>query len=294
MRLSLSNIAYSYDAGWQGPDAPAAPRALDDVSLEVSSGHALGLMGQTGSGKSTLLEVMAGLLRPDSGTVLLDGRDVWASRAARRTLAAGRGIVFQLPERQFFEPTVTDEVTYALRRRGVPADVAREKAAESCALLGLDLAALAGRSPLSLSGGQQRRLAVASVLAASPGLLLLDEPTAGLDPEARCDCLNAIRMCAAAGTCVVMASHDADALAWVCGQVAVLEHGRLTLCGSTRELLGDASVMRAHGLDGCSPARAVAALQARGVKVPGGVLSCDELVGRLADVLLAARGREAR
>lgn len=285
MRLSISNASFAYRVG-------AAP-AVAGITLEVSSGHALGLMGKTGSGKSTVLDLLAGLSRPTSGAVLLDGADIWRDHAASKRLARERGILFQLPERQFFEPTVEREVTYALRRRRAAAPQALEQARSALELVGLDLALIGERSPFSLSGGQQRRVALASVLAVCPCVLLLDEPTAGLDPDARCDCLAAIRACVADGAAVVMASHDADAVAYVCDQVAVLDGGRLALAGSARELLGNAPLMREHGLDGCQPARAAAAIQEAGMPIAGGVTTTEELVGQLAEALLAKRAAAA-
>ena len=298
MRLTARDVSYRYGGAHAGRGArgvrTAGPHvrelAVGGVSLEVESGHALGLMGRTGSGKSTLLELLAGLSRPISGEVLLDGSSVWRDRAARAALERERGVVFQLPERQFFEPTVEREVTYACRRRGEKGEAARGAAARALSLVGLDLGLIGDKSPFALSGGQQRRVAIASVLAARPRLLLLDEPTAGLDPDARCDCLAAIRACAAGGTAVVMASHDADAVAHVCDEVALLDDGRLVLAGPTRDLLGDAPLMRGHGLDGCQPARAAAALAEAGVDVPGGVLTTEELVGQIAEALLARPG----
>ena len=192
MRLTLSHVGLSFDG------APGeGTRALEDVSLEVSGG-VVGLMGQTGSGKTTLLEVMAGMLRPDEGSVLVDGR-VACGAEGSRALAGAVGLVFQIPERQFFEPTVERELTFGLRSRGLGAAEARERAGRALALMGLDLDELGSRSPLALSGGQQRRVAIASVLALEPSLLLLDEPTAGLDPRSRSACVDAVRAAARSG-----------------------------------------------------------------------------------------------
>lgn len=279
MRLTLEGICLAFEGA-----AGERVRALDDVSLEVSGG-VTGLMGQTGSGKTTLLEVMAGVARPDAGRVLVDGRD--ASRGAgARALAASVGLVFQIPERQFFEPTVAEEVTFGLRARGVPGAEARERAAHALALMGLSLEGLGGRSPLALSGGQQRRVAVASVLATRPGLLLLDEPTAGLDPRAREACLSAVREAAREGATVVMASHDANALASVADRVVCLGSGRVTLDGPARDLLGDAGLMRRHGLEAACAARAASALRRAGVAVEGAPLTAEEL----ARAVLRGRG----
>ena len=293
MRLSLENVSYAYPTS--GPERLCT--AVDGVSLELAAGSTLGVMGRTGSGKSTLLELLAGVTRPAGGRVLADGVGVWESRAARRALAAARGLVFQRPERQFFEVTVEDELVAGLRGRGLSRGERHERAAEALELVGLDLGVIGSRSPLTLSGGQQRRVAIASVLALRPSVLLLDEPTAGLDPSARCACLDAVRACANAGVTVVMASHDADAVARACDDVLVMDAGRAVLRGSSRELLGNADLMREHGLDGCLPARAAAALAQAGVDVGNGILSAEELadaIARVAAAGVAARGEAAR
>ncbi len=246
--------------------------ALVDVSIDFEGG-VTGLMGKTGSGKTSLLEVMAGATSPDSGRVRAQGD-------------GEIGLVFQLPERQFFEPTVEREVTFGLREHGLSASCARERAAHALALMGLDLAELAGRSPFSLSGGQQRRVAIASVLALRPSVLLLDEPTAGLDPRARRACLDAVRAAAGEGATVVIASHDANALTEVADRLVVLEEGRVTLDGPAPTLLADAPLMRAHGLEPACAARAAAALRRAGIAVPGFPLTAEEL----ADALVRGGG----
>ena len=260
--MTLSHVGLSFDGA-----TGEGTRALEDVSLEVSGG-VVGLMGQTGSGKTTLLEVMAGMLRPDEGSVLVDGRDACGAEGSR-ALAGAVGLVFQIPERQFFEPTVERELVFGLRSRGLGAAEARERAGRALALMGLELDELAARSPLALS------------------LLLLDEPTAGLDPRSRSACVAAVRAAARSGATVVMASHDANVLAAVADRVVVLESGRVTLDGPARELLGDAPLMRSHGLEPACASRAAAALRRAGVAVEGAPLTAEEL----AAAILAARGR---
>lgn len=255
--------------------------ALDDVSLLLGPG-VIGVMGQTGSGKTTLLEVMAGALPPDAGGMTFDGADALRGDGARR-LRAAVGMVSQIPERQFFESTVEREMAFGLIARGMDADAARMRASEALSELGLNLDELAMRSPFSLSGGQRRRVAIASVLALRPKLLLLDEPTAGLDPRSRSACLDAVRMAGRSGATVIVASHDANALATVADRVVVLERGRVTLDGSARELLGNAPLMREHGLEPACAARAATALRRAGLAVPGAPLTAEELATAIAE-----------
>ena len=255
--------------------------ALDDVSFLLEPG-VIGVMGQTGSGKTTLLEVMAGALPPDAGGMTFDGADALRGDGALR-LRAAVGMVSQIPERQFFESTVEREMAFGLIARGMDADAARMRASEALSELGLNLDELAMRSPFSLSGGQQRRVAIASVLALRPKLLLLDEPTAGLDPRSRSACLDAVRMAGRSGATVIVASHDANALATVADRVVVLERGRVTLDGSARELLGNAPLMREHGLEPACAARAATALRRAGLVVPGAPLTAEELATAIAE-----------
>lgn len=275
MRLRLDHVRLFYEGASGGGIA-----ALDDVSLSLGPG-VTGVMGQTGSGKTTLLEVIAGVLPPDAGGMTFDGADALRGDGARG-LRAAVGMVSQIPERQFFESTVGREMTFGLLARGMDADAARMRASEALSALGLSLDVLARRSPFSLSGGQQRRVAIASVLALRPKLLLLDEPTAGLDPRSRSACLDAVRAAGRSGAIVIVASHDANALAAVADRVVVLEKGRVTLDGSARGLLGNAPLMREHGLEPACAARAADALRRAGVAVPGEPLTSEELAMAIA------------
>lgn len=274
MYVSLEDVSLAYEG------APGEKvLALDGVTLTFDAG-VTGVMGRTGSGKSTLLEVLAGALRPDSGHLLADGRDLLHGDAARG-YADQIGLVFQIPERQFFEPTVEQEVAFGLLARGIAPREARRRAACALELLGLSLDELGRRSPFALSGGQQRRVAIASVLALRPRLLLLDEPTAGLDPRSREACLSAIRSAADDGSTVVVASHDANALARMADRVVTLEDGRVTLDGPVRDLLGNADLMGAHGLEAACAARAARALRRSGVAVAGSPLTAEELAAAI-------------
>lgn len=280
MLLTVEDVVLTY-----GETADERVRALDGASLGVAAGEALGVMGRTGSGKSTLLEVMGGLVRPDEGRVLLDGRDVARDAGARRELSAALGMAFQRPERQFFETTVEREMAFALGCRGVRGERAREASRRACEAACLDFDAIAHRSPLALSGGQQRLVALASVLACEPSLLLLDEPTAGLDPRARAACLGAVRAAREAGCAVVLVSHDADAVALTCSRLAVMDAGRVVAEGPVGALLGDAARMRSLGLDGCRAARCALALREAGLDVADGALDAQGLAGRVERAL---------
>lgn len=286
MRLDVRHVSFTYDAG-----TPYAHEALSDVSLSACSGSCLGIMGVTGSGKSTLLELFAGLAKPTDGEVLLDGRDVWADARARRELGSAIGYTFQYPERQFFETSVAREMAFALGRRGIRGGAAADAARSAFRSVGLSYDDVAEASPFALSGGQRRRVAIASVFACAPRALLLDEPTAGLDPAVREQILASVAERRDRGALVVVVSHDADALAAVCDSVAVMAHGSLADAGPVRDMLGDSDRMRGLGVDACGPAVLLRRMREAGLDVACDALSAPDAAERIARAL---RGRGAR
>ena len=223
MRLELRDVHHVYAAG-----TPFAVEALRGVSLTVEPGEVLGIVGGTGSGKSTLVRHMNLLLVPAGGEVLVDGVDVTTLKKSE--LRRRVGLVFQFPEAALFAPTVDEDVAFAPRRLGLDEDEVRERVRESLGLLGVGN--LAGRSPYALSGGEKRRVAIAGVLAMGPEVLILDEPTAGLDPATRGELLDLIRHLRDAGVSVVLVSHDLDEVAEVADRVCALHDGRVRAIGT--------------------------------------------------------------
>ena len=230
---------------WGGD--PCEPWALREVSFEVHAGEVFGIAGHTGSGKSTLALHLNGLLKPTEGRILFEGIDLSDKHRARR--ACGRvGLVFQYPEHQLFAPTVAQDVAFGPRNLGLPEDEIARRVDEALERVGVPLE-LANRSPFELSGGQQRRVALAGVLAMHPEVLVLDEPAAGLDAEGHRMLLNLVRDFCRAGRTVVVISHDMDDLAALCTRVLVLNQGRVFALGTPQEVLRDAQALRAIGLD---------------------------------------------
>jgi energy-coupling factor transport system ATP-binding protein len=223
MRLELRDVRHVYAAG-----TPFEVEALRGVSLTVEPGEVLGIVGGTGSGKSTLVRHMNLLLVPAGGEVLVDGVD--ATTLKKSELRRRVGLVFQFPEAALFAPTVEEDVAFAPRRLGLDEEEVRRRVRESLGLLGVG--DLAGRSPFALSGGEKRRVAIAGVLAMGPEVLILDEPTAGLDPAARGELLDLIRHLRDAGVSVVLVSHDLDEVAEVADRVCALHDGRVHAVGS--------------------------------------------------------------
>lgn len=227
MRVSLEDVRHVYAAG-----TPLEVEALKGVSLSVEPGEVLGVLGGTGSGKSTLVQHLNLLLEPTSGRVLVDGTDARAlSKAGLRRRV---GLVFQFPESALFAPTVAEDVAFAPRRMGLSEEEVGRRVEGVLKMLGV--AHLAGRGPGTLSGGEARRVALAGVLAMGPEVLVLDEPTAGLDPVSRGELLGLVRSLRDAGTTVVLVSHDLDEVAEVADRVCVLEGGRVKALGTPAEV----------------------------------------------------------
>ena len=227
MRVELQDVRHVY-----APGTPFEVEALRGVSLAVEPDEVLGIVGGTGSGKSTLVQHLNLLLVPTSGQVLVDGVDT-------KTLKGGElrrrvGLVFQFPEAALFAPTVEEDVAFAPRRLGLSEEEVRERVGGTLELLGASH--LAGRAPHALSGGEKRRVAIAGVLAMAPEVLVLDEPTAGLDPATREDLLGVVRALRDGGTSVVLVSHDLDEVAEVADRVCVLEEGEVRAAGTPAEI----------------------------------------------------------
>ena len=260
---------------------PNSPWALRDVSLTVRRGEFLGLAGHTGSGKSTLVQHLNGLIRPQEGSVCALGLDL-SSKKGAAAVKAKVGVVFQYPERQLFAETVAQDVAFGPRNLGLPQDEVVRRVATSLARVGLDLAAIGDKSPFELSGGQQRRVAFAGVLAMEPEVLVLDEPMAGLDPAARRDFLALIDRLHREGLTVVMVSHSMDDLANCCDRIVVMNEGAVFADGTPAQVFAHANELKSIGLGVPAAQRMALSLVQAGVP-----LRCDKLytVEALADEL---------
>ena len=260
---------------------PNSPWALRDVSLTVRRGEFLGLAGHTGSGKSTLVQHLNGLIRPQEGSVCALGLDL-SSKKGAAAVKAKVGVVFQYPERQLFAETVAQDVAFGPRNLGLPQDEVVRRVATSLARVGLDLAAIGDKSPFELSGGQQRRVAFAGVLAMEPEVLVLDEPMAGLDPAARRDFLELIDRLHREGLTVVMVSHSMDDLANCCDRIVVMNEGAVFADGTPAQVFAHANELKSIGLGVPAGQRMALSLVQAGVP-----LRCDKLytVESLADEL---------
>ena len=264
-------------------------RVLNDINVSIEDGEFVGVMGRTGCGKTSFMQLLAGLIRPTGGEVLIDGENIFASRYDRKKLRRKLGFVFQFPEVQLFETTVERDVTFALKHSGLSRMKMRERAVESLAAVGFVGESIFEQSPLSLSGGQRRRIAVAGVLAQKPKILILDEPLAGLDPTARREFLLLLRrLNREDGTTILMISHNADALAENCSRILVLDEGHLLSDGTPQEVFFDADALRARHLDVSFARQTAQLLQKGGFDVPQNIVSRDALL----ESVLRSVGRE--
>ncbi|MGI5884940.1 MAG: energy-coupling factor transporter ATPase [Candidatus Spyradocola sp.] len=272
MPVEVVNLTHTYN-----PDSPFSAAALKGVSFTIDDGEFLGIIGHTGSGKSTLIQHLNGLIRPTSGTVVVDGMDISSKSTDLRRVRRRVGLVFQYPEYQLFEETVQKDIAFGPHNLGLDGDEVERRVEEACRLVGLPYEAVRDKSPFELSGGQKRRVAIAGVLAMEPKVLILDEPTAGLDPAGRDAILSRIEEWHAAGTTIVMVSHSMEDVARLADRILVLDHGNLAMTGTPREVFADAERLTQMGLDVPAVTRLAMELNARGIGVPRDLYTVEEM-----------------
>ncbi|RGK84050.1 energy-coupling factor transporter ATPase [Collinsella sp. TF09-1AT] len=304
--IELSHVSYSYSLSarerrrWRKRSAvadksnkqalwgndPSSPWALRDVSLTVRRGEFLGLAGHTGSGKSTLVQHLNGLIRPQEGSVRALGLDL-SNKKDAAAVKAKVGVVFQYPERQLFAETVAQDVAFGPHNLGLPQDEVDRRVESSLSRVGLDLSTVGDKSPFELSGGQQRRVVFAGVLAMEPEVLVLDEPMAGLDPAARRDFLELIDRLHRDGLTVVMVSHSMDDLANCCDRIVVMNEGAVFAEGTPEQVFAHADELKSIGLGVPAAQRMALALAEAGVPLRrGGLYTVESLADELADLLI--------
>lgn len=269
---------------------PSSPWALRDVSLTVRRGEFLGLAGHTGSGKSTLVQHLNGLIRPQEGSVRALGLDL-SNKKDAAAVKAKVGVVFQYPERQLFAETVAQDVAFGPHNLGLPQDEVDRRVESSLSRVGLDLSTVGDKSPFELSGGQQRRVAFAGVLAMEPEVLVLDEPMAGLDPAARSDFLELIDRLHREGLTVVMVSHSMDDLANCCDRIVVMNEGAVFAEETPAQVFAHADELKSIGLGVPAAQRMALALAKAGVPLRfDGLYTVESLADELVDLLIGRSG----
>jgi len=256
--------------------------ALNDVSFRIEDGEFVGIIGHTGSGKSTLVQHLNGLLKPSSGQVLIDGEDLNGEHVNRRVLRQRIGLVFQYPEYQLFEETVAKDIAFGPKNQGLSAAEIDERVRYAMDCVHLNYDKYAERSPFELSGGQMRRVAIAGVLAMRPSVLILDEPTAGLDPRGRDKILTMLEeLHARENVTILMVSHSMDDMARLATRLIVMSEGKIVAEGTPREIFARDDMMTSIGLDVPEAARLCAALRAKGYSLPADLFRPEELKEQL-------------
>ncbi|MCI5554483.1 MAG: energy-coupling factor transporter ATPase [Ruminococcus sp.] len=241
--LKTEDLTYQYSIG-----TPFEKTAVDHVNLEIEEGAFVGIIGHTGSGKSTLIQHFNGLIRPTSGKIYLDGTDIWADKTNIRQVRFQVGLVFQYPEYQIFEDTVYKDIAFGPRNMGLSEAEIKERVEETAALVGLTQAQL-NQSPFDLSGGQKRRVAIAGVMALQPKVLILDEPTAGLDPKGREDILREIRRYhKETGRTVLLVSHSMEDMANCAEKILVMNAGKVFCYDTVENVFRQAKALQEIGL----------------------------------------------
>ncbi|MBQ7679462.1 MAG: energy-coupling factor transporter ATPase [Butyrivibrio sp.] len=276
MSIRLEHVSYIYDA-----DTEMAHAALEDVDLEIADGSFIGLIGHTGSGKSTLIQHLNGLLTPTAGRVLVDGEDIAGKKYDRRALRAHVGLVFQYPEHQLFEETCLADVCFGPKNLRLSQTEAEERARRALQQVGLDEQYYKA-SPFELSGGQKRRVAIAGVLAMDPRVLILDEPTAGLDPSGRAEILTLIAgLHREMGITVILVSHSMEDVADYCGRLIVMNHGRVAWDGTPAEVFRHYQALEEIGLAAPEVTYIMRELAAAGIPVDSEATKLDEAVNSI-------------
>lgn len=283
MSIEVKNLHHIYS-----PESPFERVALSDVSFEVNKGDFVGVIGHTGSGKSTLIQHLNGLLKPSSGTVVVDGEDIFEKSCDMRKIRSKVGIVFQYPEYQLFEETVYKDIAYGPKNMGLNDEQIKERVCWAAELVGLDKKYFE-KSPFELSGGQKRRVAIAGVLAMKPKYLILDEPAAGLDPVGRDEILFRIKaLHEKEGLTVILVSHSMEDIARLAQKILVMSDGKLKMFDTVENVFAHSDKLIEIGLNVPQACLVMQGLKRAGLNVNENVYTvekaCDEILKYLSEV----------
>ena len=269
--IQTKGLTYRYGIG-----TPFEKTAVDHVDLEIESGSFVGIIGHTGSGKSTLIQHLNGLLKPTEGSIILDGKDIWAEKAQMRQVRFRVGLVFQYPEYQIFEETVAKDIAFGPRNMGLAEEEVQARVKETAAIVGLSDDILE-QSPFLLSGGQKRRVAIAGVMAMRPEVLILDEPTAGLDPRGREEILEEIKAYRRqTGATILLVSHSMEDVARHAQQILVMNAGKVFCYGTVENVFRRSQELQAIGLAVPQITRVCNALRAKGIPLTEDIFTVEQ------------------
>ena len=278
--ISLKNVTHTYSAG-----TPLCVSAIKDINLDIESGELVGIIGHTGSGKSTLIQHLNGLLKPTQGNVIIDGEDIWANKKKIREVRFKVGLCFQYPEYQLFEETVYKDIAFGPKNMGVSDEYIDSSVRTAAEYVGLK-PELLDKSPFDLSGGEKRRAAIAGVMAMNPKILILDEPTAGLDPEGRKEILNMIvDYKNKTGSTVLLVSHSMEDVASIATKILVMNKSQVAMYDTVDNVFSRADELEKMGLDVPQITKIFLGIAAEGFDVSTNVYTVDEGCRRLLSLL---------
>lgn len=281
MIMKINNLNYIYN-----PNTPFEKHALKDINIEINEGEFIGLIGHTGSGKSTLVQHLNGLMKPTSGDIIVEGINITEKDANLKKVRQKVGLVFQYPEHQLFEETIYKDIAFGPKNLGLSQEEIHERVKESMELTGLDFEELKDRSPFELSGGQKRRVAIAGVIAMKPKILVLDEPTAGLDPRGRDEILGEIqKLFEKGGITIILVSHSMEDVAKLVDRILVMHKGKVAIDDKTREVFRRADELESLGLGVPQITKFMKQFKEKGRDVKDTILTVDEAKEEILDYL---------
>ncbi len=279
MPIELKAVSYTY-----APDTPYSAQALSKVNLKINDGEFVGIIGRTGCGKSTLIQLLDGLITPSQGAVFLDDEDINSKNYNRAVLRKKVGVVFQFPEYQLFETTVLRDTAFALKHSEMSKAEINSAVQEALELVGFDYDKVKDKSPLSFSGGERRKIAIAGVLVSKPDYLILDEPVAGLDPEGRAEFLQLLTELNSNGITIIMVSHNFDVLAEYAKRIVLMQDGGIVKDSSATEILSDCALLDNCGLKSNQVQNIIRLLREKNIAVKPDIIKYNQLIDNICDI----------
>lgn len=285
MSIKIDNLTFIYNQ-----NTPFESKALDNINLEIEEGDFVGLIGHTGSGKSTLIQHLNGLLKPTTGKIEVGGIDITSKGTSLKEIRQRVGLVFQYPEHQLFEETVYKDIAFGPLNLGLSQEEIDIRVREAMELVGLDFEAVSDRSPFELSGGQKRRVAIAGVIAMKPEVLILDEPTAGLDPKGRDDILGQIQtLYEKNNMTIILVSHSMEDIARLVNRIIVMHKSKVAMTGTPREVFKRAAELEGLGLGAPQITYFMKAFKSKGHNIKEDVLTVEEAKEEILNYLRRSR-----
>ena len=271
MPIEIKDLSFSYDND----------KFINNLNLNIECGEMLGIMGNTGCGKSTLVQLIAGLIKPDNGQIIIDGDNITNKKFDKAILRKKLGIVFQFPEMQLFEQTVQKDIYFGLKKFRLSDEEKYKRAKDILALLNLDFDKIKDKSPLALSGGEKRKIAVAGILVCNPKYLILDEPIAGLDSDSRENFMKLLVKLKKTGITIIIISHNADYIAEYCDRVIVMDNGQIVLNDSPDNIFNNFECLQKLNIGTCSSKQIINLLDKNGISISKSAIKYDDLIKEL-------------